>query len=190
MMSDPNDMIFQEVDAGRWRDLEALFEGRGGPKFCWCMVWRPKPSGRLDNETKKGLLKRSLDCGNPIGLLGYLDGEPVAWCSVAPRETYRRMSRIPDPAGVRPADVWAIVCFFAKRELRGKGIARTLIGAAVDCAKRNGAAMVEAYPVDADSPSYRFMGLVPAFESMGFADVGMAGRRRHVLRLTVGRGDK
>lgn len=146
MMNDPNDMIFQEVDASRRRDLE----GRGGPKFCWCMAWRPKLSGRLDNETKKGLLKQSLDCGNPIGVLGYLGGEPVAWRSVAPRETYRRVSRIADPEGVRPADVWAVAHFFV----------------------------------------YRFMGLVPAFESMGFEDVGMAGRRRHVLRLAVGRDDK
>lgn len=181
-------MIFQEVDASRRRDLEALFEGRGGPKHCRRLVWRPKPSGRLDNDTKKSLPRQSLDCGNPVGALGYLGGEPVAWISVAPRETYRRMSRIPDPEGVRPSDARAVERFFAKRELRGKGIARELIGAAVDCAKRDGAAMAEACPVDPDSPSCRFMGLVPAFEAMGFADVGMPGKRRRVLRLMVGRG--
>lgn len=77
-------MIFQEVDASRRRGLEALFDGRGGPKHCRRLFWRPKPSGRLDNATKKGL--------------------------------------------------------------------------------------------------------VPAFEAMGFEDVGMSGKRRHVLRLMVGRG--
>src|SRR5262249_24285373 len=37
---------FHEVDAERWRDLERLFESRGGPESCWCMVWRaqvPRP---------------------------------------------------------------------------------------------------------------------------------------------------
>ena len=29
-----------EVDAARWGDFEHLFESRGGPKSCWCMVWR------------------------------------------------------------------------------------------------------------------------------------------------------
>ena len=31
---------FHEVDAARWGDFERLFESRGGPKSCWCMVWR------------------------------------------------------------------------------------------------------------------------------------------------------
>jgi len=37
---------FHEVDAARWRDFERLFESRGGPESCWCMVWRaqvPRP---------------------------------------------------------------------------------------------------------------------------------------------------
>ena len=46
--------------------------------------------------------------------------------------------------------------------------------------------MVEAYPVDPDSPSYRFMGYVGSFEAMGFQAIGRAGTRRHVMRLSVG----
>ncbi|WP_199728828.1 hypothetical protein [Corallococcus sp. CA053C] len=44
---------------------------------------------------------------------------------------------------------------------------------------------MEAYPVDADSPSYRFMGFVPVFTSAGFEVVGRAGSRRHVMRLPL-----
>ena len=36
-------LVFYEVDAGRWPDFERLFESRGGPKACWCMVWRATP---------------------------------------------------------------------------------------------------------------------------------------------------
>lgn len=182
----PTDMNFQEVTQERWGDLESLFEGRGGPSHCWCMVWRPKPKGgggRLDNAAKKIALRGFVDAGTPVGLLGYEGGEPVAWCSIAPRDAYRRMSRIPDPDGIAPADVWAVACFFAVRRLRGTGITRRLIAAAVSLARSKGAAMVEAYPVDPDSPSYKFMGTVPAFQSMGFECAGAEGKRRRVMRF-------
>jgi hypothetical protein len=45
--------------------------------------------------------------------------------------------------------------------------------------------ILEAYPVDPDSPSYRHMGFVPAFAAHGFEEIGMAGSRRHVMRLTL-----
>ena len=48
-----------------------------------------------------------------------------------------------------------------------------------------GATVVEAYPVDPDSPSYRFMGFKTGFEEYGFVKVGQAGSRRHVMRLTL-----
>lgn len=39
----------------------------------------------------------------------------------------------------------------------------------------------EAYPVDPDSPSYRFMGFVPTYEREGFHYAKDAGTRRHVM---------
>ncbi|MDA1004136.1 MAG: acetyltransferase [Chloroflexi bacterium] len=45
--------------------------------------------------------------------------------------------------------------------------------------------MVEAYPVDRDSPSYRFGGFVETFADAGFVEVGRAGLRRHVMRYDV-----
>jgi hypothetical protein len=62
---------------------------------------------------------------------------------------------------------------------------RRLIAAAVDYARQNGATVVEAYPVDPDAPSYRFMGFVPVFAEAGFVEVGRAGYRRHVMRLAL-----
>jgi hypothetical protein len=60
-----------------------------------------------------------------------------------------------------------------------------LIAAAVTYAKSEGATVVEAYPVAPDAPSYRFMGFTTTFLAAGFADVGMAGTRRHIMRLAV-----
>jgi GNAT superfamily N-acetyltransferase len=72
-----------------------------------------------------------------------------------------------------------------KRHQRGKGITRQLISAAVAHATQKGASIVEAYPVEPGSPSYRFMGYVESFKAAGFEEVGRAGSRRHVLRLRV-----
>src|SRR5688500_9121694 len=84
-------LVFHEVDSERWADLDRLFEARGGPKSCWCMVWRARGAEvrRPEGKSRKAALKRRVAAGIPIGLLGYLGGEPVAWCSIAPRESYR-----------------------------------------------------------------------------------------------------
>jgi GNAT superfamily N-acetyltransferase len=123
--------------------------------------------------------------GQHVGLLGYLDGAPAAWCSVAPRPTYKKLGGAYYD-GVPDESVWSIVCFFVKRAARGNGIFAMLLSAAIDHARENGAQVVEGYPVDPDSPSFRFMGFVTAFESAGFEEVGMAGSRRHVMSLPLG----
>jgi GNAT superfamily N-acetyltransferase len=71
------------------------------------------------------------------------------------------------------------------RRFRGHGITQRIIKAAVEHARSRGASIVEAYPVDPDSPSYRFMGFVPVFKKAGFCEVGRAGTRRHVMQLRV-----
>jgi GNAT superfamily N-acetyltransferase len=177
-------LIFHEVDRERWDDLEKLFESRGGPKYCWCMVWRttPEEARNRDGQSRKSALKRRVDGGIPVGILGYLDGKPIAWCSIAPRSTYRPLGGVDDPAE-EVERVWSIVCFFIERSLRGQGIMKRLIAAAIDQAMRRGARVIEAYPVEAEAHSYRFMGFVPVFKAMGFQEVGRAGSRRHVMRL-------
>jgi len=150
------------------------------------MVWRatPEEARKTDGESRKAALQRRVHGGISVGILAYLGEEPVAWCSIAPRPTYRRLGG-KDEATEDPETVWSLACFFVSRQLRGKGMMQRLIRAAADHARTRGARVVEAYPVEPDSPSYRFMGFVPAFERAGFQDVGRAGRRRHVMRLGV-----
>jgi len=180
---DLNHLTFHEVDQTRWPDFERLFEGRGGPKACWCMVWRGTPEERkhTDGASRKAAIAKRVATGTPIGLLGYLDDDPVAWCSIAPRATYRRL--VDD--GSPDEGIWSIACFFIVRRLRGQGITERLIEAAVKHARAHGAKIVEAYPVDPDAPSYRFMGFVPVFEKAGFDEIGRAGSRRHVMQLKL-----
>ena len=78
-----------------------------------------------------------------------------------------------------------MACFFLPRSLRGRGYSAEMLAGAIEYAKESGAEVIEAYPVDRDSPSYRFMGVVPLFESAGFQPVGRAGSRRYIMRLPL-----
>ena len=182
--------MVKPVSRATWPDMECLFASRGGPHYCWCMLWRPKPRGfqagrgPVRRERLKGLLWQCVDRADPIGLLGYLEGEPVGWVSVAPRSSYRPLG---DAATTDSCsgNVWSIVCFYVRRRVRGQGLCRRLACSAVDYAKAQGADLVEAYPADSDSPSYSFMGRAGMFLELGFEPVGKAGARRTAMRLKI-----
>jgi len=129
-------------------------------------------------------MKERVENGVPVGLLGYSEGVPKAWCSIAPRSTYRR-----GLADVREGDenqnVWSLVCFFVRRDMRRQGVMKALLEAAMHHAAAHGGTILEAYPVDEDSPSYRFGGFLPVFQTDGFVRVGKAGTRRHVVRHSL-----
>lgn len=72
-------------------------------------------------------------------------------------------------------------------ERRGRGILGALLDAATAHAKARGATVLEAYPVDEDSPSYRFGGFLPSFEDAGFVEIGRGGTRWHVVRRKLRR---
>jgi len=177
-------LTFRPVTTANWADFETLFQSPGGPKSCWCMVWRATAEeGRgTGGKVRHQQMQKRVIGGVPVGLLAYADDLPVAWVSIAPRDTYRRLNGPEAQAG---ENIWSLACMFAPRKLRGQGIANRLIEAAVAEARRNGATVLEAYPVAPDAPSYRFMGFVPAFERAGFAEIGRIGTRRHLMRLQL-----
>ena len=175
---------FRPVTSASRAAFEAFFSSPGAPHFCWCMVWRrtAAEARHHDSASRKAQMMQRIAAGNPVGLIAY-DGDAAAgWVSVAPRETYRNMGGPPaEPGEV----IWSIVCFFVPRKRRGQSTVRRLIAGAVDYARGEGATVVEAYPVDRDAPSYRYMGFVDVFAAAGFRDEGMAGLRRHVMRLRL-----
>jgi hypothetical protein len=178
------EFIARPVTSANRRDFETFFSAPGAPKWCWCMVWRRSAAEakRNDPANRKRQMMKRIAAGVPIGLLAYDGDQPVGWVSVAPRDTFRNLGG-PD---AKPGEtIWSIVCFYVPRKQRGGGMIRRLIAAAVDHAAANGATAVEAYPVPADAPSYRFMGFTTTFAKAGFTDVGMAGTRRHVMRLPL-----
>jgi GNAT superfamily N-acetyltransferase len=171
-------IYIRPVDHTNWPDFESLFQAKGGPSYCWCMAWRMTKEELKDNNSasRKRFIQQRVGSQTPIGLLAYVDKQAIAWCSVAPRESFQRLG------GQQPLDkVWSIVCFFIKKEFRKKGLTARLIEEAKKYAKQQGANYLEAYPVESDSPSYRFMGFIHTFEQAGFRFVKKAGTRRHVM---------
>ena len=143
-------------------------------------------SVRNIRRSAKTSLEKLVKDGVPVGLLGYVDGEPVAWCSIAPFDTHlTKLRKVKDDEDT--SRVWSVTCFFVRRDLRGQGLTKQLLSAAVKLAKKHGAKVVEGYGVSRDSPSYRHMGFVPMFEDAGFEEVGREGTRRRVMRMAVGR---
>jgi GNAT superfamily N-acetyltransferase len=181
-MSTENNIKVKPVDKANWNDFELLFESKGAPGYCWCMVWRMRKEELKQNNSacRKEFIKQRVFSGIPIGLLAYVDDKPIAWCSIAPRETHERLG------GDESLDnVWSLTCFFIKKEFRKKGLTNFLLEKAMEYAKKNGAAYVEAYAVEPNSPSYRFMGFVNTFEKAGFTFVKKAGTRRHVMTYKI-----
>ena len=129
----------------------------------------------------EGMVQR----GVPIGVLAYAGGEPIGWCSIAPRETYQALERYRALPPVDDAPVWSVVCFFVDRRFRGQGVTLGLLKAAVAYARSQGAQVVEGYPVEPGSRLYTYMGSPSTFLKAGFRDVTPAGQSRRVMRHTL-----
>lgn len=176
-------LAFKPVTARTIGDFEALFGARGGPNWCWCMAWRATSAELKDAKgpARKRQMSGRINDGVPVGLLAYDQGTPVAWISVAPKQTFEGgLGGIKEPDGI-----WSITCMFIARDHRKQGLSAQLIEAAARHAKRHKVKILEAYPVDPDSPSYRHMGFVPVFQRAGFTAHGREGTRRHVMHRAL-----
>ncbi len=150
------------------------------------MVWRVRgdEARNTNRDFRKSLMQRRVLAEEIVGLLAYEAGEPIGWCSIAPRVTYGKLGG-PDDYQDEPNAVWSLTCFSIATGHRRQGLSGALLEAAIDYARAQGAKVIEAYPVAPDSPSYKYMGLVPQFEQRGFVYVQDAGKRRRVHRLAL-----
>jgi GNAT superfamily N-acetyltransferase len=142
-------MKFHPLTPELWPDFEKLLGPRGAFGGCWCMVWRlPKAEWERGKGDGNRLAMRELvESGVEPGILGYADGEAVAWCSVAPREVFVRLRNAPSLAPVDDQPVWSITCFFFARKWRRKGVSVELLKAAAEFVRGGGGRLVEGYPV-------------------------------------------
>lgn len=186
---------FHPVTPVRLPDLERFSAQHGKFRYCSCMRWRMS-SADYQRSTKESRVAALTDlvCQDvPVGVLAYLDGEPVGWCSVAPRERYAALERyraLPkehwdNVPRLDAMPVWSVVCFFVDRNVRRQGVTLGLLKAAVAYAVSQGAKIVEGYPVQPGARLYTYMGSPATFEKSGFRDVTPSGQERQVMRYFV-----
>lgn len=82
--------------------------------------------------------------------------------------------------------VWSIVCFVVPAEFRGRGVARALLKEAVAYAKKQGAMLVEAYPVVKPARTkdeYMWFGAKSMYDEAGFKEVARRKPQRPIVRI-------
>jgi GNAT superfamily N-acetyltransferase len=180
-----------ELTHDTWPELEKLFSANKTVGGCWC-VWFMRPNSEIEadwGEGNKAYLRAQLDSSTRLGLLAVEDGEPLGWVAVAPRPTYPRLTRSTITRSDAGPDTWSVTCFFVHRSARGRGLAATLLDAAVDHARAHGAAAVEGHPVDTEGQRRGsgdlYHGTLAMFLSAGFDLVERRGTRRALVRRSL-----
>jgi GNAT superfamily N-acetyltransferase len=190
--SAPLTIEFAPLTAERWSDVERLFGLRGACAGCWCMAWRLRRGEweRGKGRANRAAFRRLVRKGPPPSILGYADGEAIAWCAVAPRSVYVQLerSRVLKPIDDEP--VWSVSCLFVARTYRRRGVSVAMLRAAGAFAASYGARIVEGYPVEPASSkmadAFAWTGTAAAFRAAGYEEVARGSPKRPIMRLHVG----
>jgi ribosomal protein S18 acetylase RimI-like enzyme len=187
-------LTVQPLTPERWPDLEALFNAKGCSvaRGCWCMFYRrsgsrgPLPKGTTEAQANRAALKALVDSGEPPGLIGYHGKVPVGWVSIGPRDDYAKLRRSPVMKPVDDLPVWSIICFVVPSQYRRQGVARSLLDGAIAYAKKRGATLLEAYPVDKpdrSSDDAMWFGAKSMYDAVGFEEVARRKANRPIVRI-------
>ena len=150
--------------------------------------FRRSAFGRRSGADNRRDLRALTDAGRVPGLIGYLDGVPVGWVSLGPREDFPHLahSRSLKPVDERP--VWSVVCFYVDPCYRRRGLMTALLEGAVAHAAARGGTLVEAYPIVPEGPlsGYQgFTGLLSTFRRAGFEEMARPSEGRAIMRRAV-----
>lgn len=183
------------VDAtpDRWGDLAEVMGVRGDAARCWCQFFRETNAvARVSTvEMRRAALQAQLSGSAAPGVLAYAaDGEPAGWCAVAPRADYPRLATaVVSKATADEHELWAVTCFVVRIGARKQGVSGELLDGAVELARRNGARIIEAYPIDVavqkPSGAELYHGAFHVFQRAGFIEVARPKPARPVVRLVL-----
>ena len=126
--------------------------------------------------------------GPPPGLIGYRGKVPVGWVTLGPRADFAKLRRSPVMKPVDPLPVWSVVCFVVPAEFRHQGVATALLQGAINYARRRGATLLEAYPVDKAErgrDDWLWHGPKSMYDKAGFVEVARRRPSRPVVRLQI-----
>jgi GNAT superfamily N-acetyltransferase len=194
-----DEIVVVPANEATWDDLRAIF-GTSDASRCFCQGYkiRDKLWSSVSREARAARLREQTCCDDPdspttTGLVAYLDGEPVGWCAVEPRNAYVRLRYVRTPWAGRDEDkddatVWAVTCFVTRVGYRRRGVTYALAKAAVDFARERGAAALEGYAMITD-PDQEItwgelhVGALSSYEQAGLREVSRPSKRRVVMRI-------
>ena len=169
------------------RDIDGLgelFRAAGCPCFCqyyqydgdhreWQMRCANEPG---ENERQLG---RDLASSALTAVVAESAGRIIGWARLAPahqlgklyqNRLYRALPVLNEGDRTR---TWAMSCFLVEPRARRHGVARALLGQALDLARQRGATCIEAFPrgVSDVSDEEMWTGPVALYEECGFSRV-------------------
>lgn len=197
-----NGLSVAAANLASWEDVQAVMGRRGDAARCQCQrfkMWPGESWASVGAEELAHRLRDQANCGQPeapstAGLVAYLDGVPVGWCAVEPRNVYRRLlrdNRVPWTGRTEDkadSSIWAVTCFVTRTGLRRQGVSAALARAAVDHARQRGARALEGYPM-VTQPGQEIawgelhVGSRSIFAAAGFSEVSAPTPRRVVMRI-------
>ncbi len=190
------DISLQPMTVGHCADvLKVLGAGPDQP-HCTCQYWRLSSGdySRTSQVERIAALTRQAGEEPATGMLAYVEGEPAGWCGFGVRQTMERLVRSRTIPQIDDLPVWSIFCFTVRTGYRRQGLARRLLDGVIDYGRRQGAPVLEAYPIDTQgkrvNSSFAYVGTVSMFEAAGFEKVvatqaRSAGLSRWLMRLAL-----
>ena len=196
-------IVVVPANEASWDELETVVgSARCHAAQCFCQRfkilhrdWRSVSDGERAER-----LREQTRCGNPdapstTGLVAFIGTEPAGWCSVEPPTAYVSLMRTRMPWTGRDEDkdderVWAIGCFVTRAGYRLRGVTYALAHAAVDFARRRGAAALEGYGMIVEpDQTIRWgelhVGAERVLAAAGLEEVSRPSKRRVVMRIEL-----
>ncbi|HVJ47625.1 GNAT family N-acetyltransferase [Desulfitobacterium sp.] len=171
-----------------WSEFEKLFGEHGADGGCWCMWWR-LPEKQFEEQTgelNKAAMQELVESGQVPGFLAYKGDEPIAWCSVGPRERYQAIHRYWQLNRDEDKKTWSIVCFYVEEKFRRRGLMKILVEKAMKYAFTQGAKVIEGYPIEPDKKLAGFggfTGILSVYKSLGFSEIDRNSRNEILMRF-------
>jgi GNAT superfamily N-acetyltransferase len=189
----PGEVRIEVLSAvGRWDHFASLMVPRkAGGGGCVCMAYR---NSSLDTPGRIAHMRGLCEREPGPGVLAFVDGEVVGWCSIAPKATYRALVNSRTIPHVDDGDAWSAVCFVVRTGFRRRGLMHELLDGAVEHARVGGAIVIEGYPVEPDGDrvdqTAAYVGTVGLFEAHGFERVQQTkgrsgGKPRWLVRRAI-----
>jgi GNAT superfamily N-acetyltransferase len=189
-----NQFTVEPVTKKNWNKFVELFGHNGACGNCWCMYYRTTKAefqeGKIEDGNKRAIKELIWD-EKPVGLIGLIEGQPVAWCAFAPRKDFIKLEKSRVHKRIDDKEVWSIPCFFIDKHYRRSGISVQLLIGAIKYARENDIKIIEAYPTiptqENIPDSFAWIGLYKSFERAGFEIVDRKSKNRPMVRYYLER---